>query len=331
LMSHKNVYEVKRDEFQKVESCSYTMKSVLEIESLKKPFDFEMKSYFKKNGIENPTFVYCPHCKDDLVCGEKYINEPILKRAWKEYHQILCVGSNGLAHPYMLLIEKSRVLGRTNPLFIIRMMAHMVQRAKAIIAEDTNKTKTKSQIRIEAMEPYSMFITNEEKGPLEEETVDTLRKIVGDQFDDIVNLGTYRNLNGAILRNAQALNPISDVHMMINATPRSKLEDLLYSYNCNITTTEQFLADQYGQSLCISGTGLFLIANSTNHACDPNLVATSATNNYMVTMIALKDIKENEELTISYIDKEMDYSDRQAKLKEMYMFDCKCDRCKYRW
>jgi hypothetical protein len=41
----------------------------------------------------------------------------------------------------------------------------------------------------------------------------------------VINIETYRNLNGAILRNAQALNPISDVHMMINATPRSKYYD----------------------------------------------------------------------------------------------------------
>jgi hypothetical protein len=35
------------------------------------------------------------------------------------------------------------------------------------------------------MEPYSMFITNEEKGPLEEETVQTIKEILGtDAFDD---------------------------------------------------------------------------------------------------------------------------------------------------
>lgn len=105
-------------------------------------------------------------------------------------------------------------------------------------------------------------------------------------------------------------------------------------YNRTITTPDEFLKDHYGQSLCIrfglvsllltlSGTGLFLIANSTNHSCDPNLVATSATNNYMypicfsdlfvtirVTMIALKDIKKDEELTISYIDTAMHYTER---------------------
>lgn len=331
LMSHRNVEEKSMDVAFK-EACSYTMKSVMDIDALKRPFDYEMKAYFQKNNIGNPIFVPCPHCKDDDLCAERYVSENIQRKAWNEYHQILCVGINGANHPYKALVEKSKAIQRTNPLFIIRMMAHMVQRAKNIAKEDVNKVKSKSQIAIEAMEPYSMFITNQEIGPLDEETVEVLRTILGtDQYNDIVSLETYRNLNGAILRNAQALNPISDVHMMINATPRSKLETVLFSFNANMKTTDQFLADHYGQSLCISGTGLFLIANSTNHSCDPNLVATSATNNYMVTMIALKDIKQGEELTISYVNKDMDYTDRQAKLKEMYLFDCKCDRCKYRW
>jgi hypothetical protein len=40
----------------------------------------------------------------------------------------------------------NRVLGRTNPLFIIRMMAHMVLRAISIANEDKEKKKTKSQV-----------------------------------------------------------------------------------------------------------------------------------------------------------------------------------------
>jgi tetratricopeptide (TPR) repeat protein len=332
LMSHRNVSEDKVLDVTFKDACSYTMKSILDIDGLKRPFDYELKAYFQKNNIGNPVFVPCPHCKDDELCAERYVSENIQKKAWNEYHQILCVGVNGSTHPYKELFEKAKAMKRTNPLFIIRMMAHMVQRAKNIAKDDTLKIKPKSQITIEAMEPYSMFITNQEVGPLDEETVEVLRKILGtDEYNDIVSLETYRSLNGAILRNAQALNPVSDVHMMINATPRSKLETVLFSYNANFKSTDQFLADHYGQSLCISGTGLFLIANSTNHSCDPNLVATSATNNYMVTMIALKDIKAGEELTISYIDKDMDYRDRQAKLKEMYLFDCACDRCKYRW
>jgi len=38
----------------------------------------------------------------------------------------------------------------------------------------------------------------------------------------VVNLVTYRNLNGAILRNVQALNPVSDLHLALGALPEQK-------------------------------------------------------------------------------------------------------------
>lgn len=44
-------------------------------------------------------------------------------------------------------------------------------------------------------------------------------------------------------------------------------------------------------------------------------------------MIALRDIRKGEELTISYIDETLPFKDRQAKLKTMYMFTCTCPKC----
>lgn len=46
--------------------------------------------------------------------------------------------------------------------------------------------------------------------------------------------------------------------------------------------------------------------------------------------MATKDIQENEEILISYIDEcNLDRSrhSRQKYLREMYLFDCKCDKC----
>lgn len=48
-------------------------------------------------------------------------------------------------------------------------------------------------------------------------------------------------------------------------------------------------------------------------------------------MVAQKNIKKGEEIFISYINEQMSYGDRQEKLKQMYFFDCTCDKCKYRW
>jgi hypothetical protein len=43
----------------------------------------------------------------DEQCREVYASENIQAKAWKEYHQLLCVGSNA-NHPYKQLVEKAR-------------------------------------------------------------------------------------------------------------------------------------------------------------------------------------------------------------------------------
>jgi len=96
----------------------------------------------------------------------------------------------------------------------------MVQRIKHQISNNTNKKKSRSQIEVESMEPWSIFITNPEKGPLDQDTVDCLREILQtDEYNNVVSLSVYRLLNGAILRNAQSLNPVSDLHLKINEMP----------------------------------------------------------------------------------------------------------------
>jgi hypothetical protein len=43
-------------------------------------------------------------------------------------------------------------------------------------------------------------------------------------------------------------------------------------------------------------------------------------------IIALRRISKNEEVTISYIDEELPYKERQALLAD-YGFSCKCSKC----
>lgn len=72
---------------------------------------------------------------------------------------------------------------KTNPLFIVRMMATIVQRMKDISAQCPHKDR--DQVKAEAMEPFDMFISNQEPGPLEDEAVHALREILGtSEYDD---------------------------------------------------------------------------------------------------------------------------------------------------
>lgn len=73
--------------------------------------------------------------------------------------------------------------------------------------------------------------------------------------------------------------------------------------------------------------GLFLDAARINHSCRPNVHKSWNENIGRLTVHAVRDIEQGEEITISYLGKTMDYIERQVILEELFRFDCGCDLC----
>ncbi|KAL1603609.1 hypothetical protein SLS60_005197 [Paraconiothyrium brasiliense] len=63
-----------------------------------------------------------------------------------------------------------------------------------------------------------------------------------------------------------------------------------------------------------------------NHSCDPNTFIVM--DGPQMQLRALKDIKEDEELLISYVDPTMPYARRQTELQERWFFECRCTKCR---
>ena len=73
--------------------------------------------------------------------------------------------------------------------------------------------------------------------------------------------------------------------------------------------------------------GLFLEASRINHSCSHNTQNTWNANLNQLTIHALRDIEEGEEITISYLDGSESYDTRQLSLKNKFSFDCACELC----
>ncbi|KAF4128902.1 SET domain-containing protein [Phytophthora infestans] len=73
------------------------------------------------------------------------------------------------------------------------------------------------------------------------------------------------------------------------------------------------------------GIGLFLQGSMFNHDCDPNCVVSFHGQEMNVHVI--KDVKEGQELTISYVEVLQSTKKRQKILKDSYFFECQCSRC----
>lgn len=73
------------------------------------------------------------------------------------------------------------------------------------------------------------------------------------------------------------------------------------------------------------GSGLYPLISKFNHNCAPN-VSMEFADSGTGFAIASRDIREGEEMTISYVDLRMDYEDRTKELGE-YFFKCLCGVC----
>ncbi|VVT51860.1 uncharacterized protein SAPINGB_P003237 [Magnusiomyces paraingens] len=73
---------------------------------------------------------------------------------------------------------------------------------------------------------------------------------------------------------------------------------------------------------------VFLIQSNLNHSCEPNSKTVFGNTTLdPISIVALRDISADEELTISYVDPSLDYPARQRQLKGNWGFQCECSRC----
>ncbi|KAK4113181.1 SET domain-containing protein [Canariomyces notabilis] len=76
-----------------------------------------------------------------------------------------------------------------------------------------------------------------------------------------------------------------------------------------------------------SSVGLFLDASRINHSCRHNAQNNWNENIGRLTIHALRDIEEGQEITIHYMGSTGEYEERQRFLREKFRFDCKCQLC----
>jgi hypothetical protein len=80
-----------------------------------------------------------------------------------------------------------------------------------------------------------------------------------------------------------------------------------------------------------SSEGIFSTHHFLNHSCDPNamngIMGDAVVEDARVTVWALRKIAKGEEVEISYIDNSMPLQMRRTELKNLYLFDCNCERC----
>jgi len=111
--------------------------------------------------------------------------------------------------------------------------------------------------------------------------------------------------------------------LSLNEEDKKTLDDLIdkiYSDMDNVS----------GDFLDCDGSGLYALQSSCNHSCVPNAEVTFPENNFVLSVKAVTDISEGEEIMISYLDecaRDRSRHSRQKILRENYLFTCQCGKC----
>lgn len=90
------------------------------------------------------------------------------------------------------------------------------------------------------------------------------------------------------------------------------------------------LEKESGPFLNNEGVGLFLLQSLCSHSCAPNAESSFPHNNYTLSLVALRDIGQGEEITLSYLDECSVSRSRHSRaklLRENHLVTCACARC----
>lgn len=320
-------------------ACANCMHTKLPREDLKPHYADQWPMIYPN--LEDHVWFDCERCKSSSSLSERYCSEKCRSEAAKLHHDLLCVKSPwwveahehtnaDLEHPMSFIVRlcEQQTPALINPLLISRMIAHIVLR----ISRGQGTPKAVS----DALEPYKLFMPSKETPREAQLVIISLRKLYHTAYagnaqllavlDSVVTDALYTELHGIISRNASSLNPLSDFHIFLEGQPQINQFLLASVYNEDITPSE-LVQTPWMQNLTVHGTGLFAITNSINHSCEPNSQLAMCDVDHTISVVSRRIIKKAEEVTISYIDEELSYAERQAKLKQFYDFECACPKC----
>jgi import receptor subunit TOM20 len=83
--------------------------------------------------------------------------------------------------------------------------------------------------------------------------------------------------------------------------------------------------EHYKQADGSIGAGLYHIASYLSHSCEPNCEVKFDGNK--LSLVACRDLKEGEEVVVSFAPAGLGAKKRRNLIKEKYRFVCKCSGC----
>ncbi|KAH6788954.1 histone-lysine N-methyltransferase ATXR2 [Perilla frutescens var. frutescens] len=292
-------------------------------------------------------------CKEAYYCSKS-----CAEADWESFHSLLCIGHGSSSPNTEVLLKFIKHANETNDIFIpaAKVISSTILRYRKLKAARVKQGKLDTSnphdswlfpLLLEAWKPVSMGFKKRwwdcialpddvdscdeadfrlQIKDLASESLQLLKEAIYDkECAPLFSLDIYGHIIGMFeLNNLDLIvaSPVEDYFLYIDDLPPSQKKEAE-------KMTKSFL-DALGEEYSVScqGTAFFPLQSCMNHSCIPNAKAFKREEDKdgQATIIALRPISKEEEITISYIDEDLPYGERQEQLAD-YGFTCKCTRC----
>ncbi|KAM7270747.1 hypothetical protein ACFE04_029961 [Oxalis oulophora] len=300
-----------------------------------------------------PKVVSCPGgCEGALYCSESCADAD-----WELCHSLLCTGKKSESLSTEALSKFTHHANETNDIFLLAAKAISstvlrYRKLKTTYFEKQGKGKSSdvldySNLLLEAWKPISMgykqrwwdcvslpynIDCSEEvdfRMQIKELAFTSLQLLKDAIFDKeceaLFSLEIYGHIIGMFELNNLDLvvaSPVQDYFLFIDDLPHPQKEEAMKISGPFLDA----LGDEY--SVCCQGSAFYPLQSCMNHSCRPNGKAFKREEDRdgQATIICDRPIRKGEEVTLSYIDEDLPFEERQALLAD-YGFKCKCPKC----
>lgn len=318
--------------------CSFCFKNLYyDFDSVNDEMNKNFKDYWK---MPNNIIKCGGKCKS-VFCNN------ICQAAGKQrFHGYICNNNNN--NNINELFEYCQINNSHGYMGIFLIMAEEINLKKNmlpfLVSDNNSKHVISQTLNIINTKPFNLikscllniFKNKEEK---EEEIV-----------NNICTPENYQKILGKICLNSTFVSPDSPFTITArNISNDNSINTKSKNIN-NLTNYLQKLKNQNYQFVKSDCICIYRIQSCINHSCDPNSELRFSCiiiyyikdyiylfyiykkyiyidGDHRLVVVALKDIKVNEEITVSYIDCNLDLEDRKRELSIGYLFTCECGKC----
>ncbi|XWS54312.1 hypothetical protein CRYUN_Cryun10bG0079500 [Craigia yunnanensis] len=301
-----------------------------------------------------PSVISCPGgCEEAFYCSKS-----CAEADWESFHCLLCTGEKSESLSRKALLKFIQHANETNDIFLLAAKAISFtilryHKLKACHLREQEKTApsilgtSDLSLLLEAWKPISIGhkrrwwdcialpddIDAADEAAFRRQiqelaftSLQLLKEAIFDkECEPFFSLEIYGHIIGMFELNNLDLvvaSPVEDYFLYVDDLPypqKKEAEKITRPYL-------DALGDDY--SICCQGTAFFPLQSCMNHSCCPNAKAFKREEDRdgQATIIALRPICKGEEVTISYIDEDLSFEERQALLVD-YGFRCRCTRC----